>query len=209
VLGFMADGLAKFRANPPVVKDVAALQHTRLAPPAGASVVRVYSRILPTPEGCNDNNKNLQRDHVWILKEEVRLLAKGEVAEPLRLRLLRFALVDAVRGEPDFWTVADIKQSEFRATTGNGAVAVHASFSMQTAKQTLSGTMDLEIKTDGDEVTHVKGYAACTASGSGTWTPGAPEGKFPLKFAFVLAPQTKDTVPPQAAMYGREYLTGR
>jgi hypothetical protein len=124
------------------------------------------------------------------------------------LRLLRFALVDAVRGEPDFWSVADIKNADFRATVGSGATTVHASFSMRSAKQSLVGTLDIELRTSGGAVTALKGYADCTASGSGTWTPGAPSGEFPLKFAFVLAPQAKDTVPPQAAMYGREYLGG-
>ncbi len=205
VLGFMADGLKKFKASPPGDVLIKALEHKPLAPPVGASVLRVYSRITPAPEGCNESNKNLQRDHFWILADEARALASGAVPEALQLRLCRFALVDAVRGEPDFWQVAQIKSKSFSITGG----ALTGTFSMSSGKQALTGAFEAELKISGDQVTAFKGFASTTARGSGTWTPGAPDGEFPLKFAFVLAPATKDTVPPQAAMFGREYLTGR
>ena len=209
VLGFMAEGLKQFRTNPAPSQGVQSLEHKRLSPPAGATVLRVYSRITPTPEGCNESNKNLQRDHLWILPEEAKSLAQGAVPESLQLRLCRFTLVDAVRGEPDFWATANIVDKSFEFLPRPVGNRLHGRFSMRSARQTLEGSLELELAIDGDKVVAAKGYADCTASGSGQWTPGAPEGKFPLKFAFVLAPATKDTVPPQAAMYGREYLTGR
>jgi hypothetical protein len=209
VLGFMTDGLKKYRANPPDVTEVPTLEHMRFAPPAGASVLRVYSRILPAPEGCNESNKNLQRDHLWILAEEAKALRSGAVPESLRLRILRFTLVDAVRGEPDFWSSAQIESERLTTIEREGTYTVQGAFAMKSARQSLKGTLQLALTFDGDKVASAKGYADCVASGSGTWTPGAPEGEFPLKFAFVLAPATKDTVPPQAAMFGREYLTGQ
>jgi hypothetical protein len=206
VLGFMAEGLKKFRAAPQPQVNVTELQHQPLLPPEGASVLRVYTRILPAPEGCNESNKNLQRDHLWVLPAEAAALAKGEVPEALQLRLCRFTLVDAVRGEPDFWQIGQIESKAFSVVGGKH---VSGRFSMRSARQTLEGTLELVFSVRDGKLADAKGYAECTASGSGQWTPGAPEGKFPLKFAFVMAPPTKDTVPPQAAMYGREYLTGR
>ncbi len=205
VLGFMADGLRKFRSAPPRKVDIPVLQHAKVQPPMGSLVLRVYSRILPTPEGCNESNKNLQRDHLWILPEEASALAEGRVPDALRMRILRFTLVDAVRGEPDFWAPTEIVASSL-GVAGN---RLTGSFSMKNAKQTLKGTIDAELTIERGRVTGLKGYADCVATGSGTWTPGAPNGEFPLKFAIVAAPTGKDTVAPQAAMYGREYLTGR
>ena len=209
VLAFMADGLTKFRANPPTATDTRQLAHTPLKPPEGATVLRVYSRILPAPEGCNESNKNLQRDHLWILADEARLLANGEIPESLVLRLCRFTFVDAVRGEPDFWSVGQIRERKFTVTSDRTGTTLNATFTMESARQTLTGLFESRFTIRDGTVSDFKGYAECTASGSGQWTPGAPERKFPLKFAFVMAPNTKDTVPPQAAMYGREYLTGR
>jgi hypothetical protein len=209
VLAFMADGLKKFRTNPPQAPTVPVLEHKKLAPPEGASVLRVYSRIVPTPEGCNESNKNLQRDHLWVLPAEARALAAGQVPEPLQLRLCRFTLVDAVRGEPDFWQEANIESKSFSVVNGPNGRCVSGKFAMKSARQTLQGDLELVFTVREGKLVTAKGYAACTASGSGTWTPGAPDGTFPLKFAFVMAPESKDTVPPQAAMYGREYLTGK
>lgn len=209
VVAFMAEGLKKYRASPPVVTDVPVLKGGRIVPPDGATVLRVYSRITPVPEGCGDSNKNLQRDHLWVLPGEVSELQNGAFPEALKLRLLRFCLVDAVRGEPDFWTQSEVESGEFKVTSDGTLTKIKASFSMKSVGQSLSGTFDAELSIGKGRLTSFKGYADCTASGSGTWTPGAPEGYFPLKFAFVIAPEAIDTVAPQAAMIGREYLTGK
>jgi hypothetical protein len=205
VLSFMADGLKKHKTTPSGDVLIEQLAYAPLSPPLEASVLRVYSRILPTPEGCNDSNKNLQRDHFWVLAKEARALATGTVPETLQLRLCRFAFVDAVRGEPDFWSTAHIKSRSFTVKGG----ILTGEFEMGSPRQTMLGKFEAEFTVANGKVTAFKGYADCTASGSGQWTPGAPEGKFPLKFAFMLAPPTKDTVAPQAALFGREYLTGK
>jgi hypothetical protein len=52
-----------------------------------------------------------------------------------------------------------------------------------------------------------RAYAECTAWGVSTYTPGAPEGRFPLVVAMI---ETNDSVacqvPPQALGCGEEYL---
>jgi hypothetical protein len=209
VLAFMADGLKKFQSTTISDAKIEPLAFAPVAPPDGATVLRVYSRVLPTPENCNESNKNLQRDHFWVLAEEAESLAQGAVSESLQLRLCRFALVDAVRGEPDFWRLEHIKSRVFEVVNGPEGKTIVGSFSMLSGRQSLVGRIEAAFTVSSGRVTAFKGYAECTASGSGTYTPGAPEGKFPLKFAFVLAPATRDTVAPQAAMFGREYLTGK
>ncbi len=209
VLGFMADGLKKFKASPPTEVPIEVLSYAPVGPPAGASIVRVYSRILPVPEGCAESNENLQRDHLWILPDEAKSLASGEVPESLQMRLCRFTFVDAVRGEPDFWQTGHVKEKSFTVKRVGSGHVLTGSFSMASGKQSLIGALESELTIVGNKVTAFKGFASTTARGSGTYTQGAPEGEFALKFAFVLAPRAIDTVAPQAAMYGREYLTGR
>jgi hypothetical protein len=131
--------------------------------------------------------------------------SSAKVPEALAKRLCRFAFVDAIRGEPDFWRTQEIRKSEF--TVGpNGKLMGEFSMSTADGKRGLEGTFEAEIKAAAGKVIGFKGYAEATAWGSGTYTPGAPIGQFPMKFAFVIAPKTKDSVAPQAAMFGNEYL---
>jgi hypothetical protein len=202
VLQTLDKGMAGFRAAPPSNVEIPQEKQWAPEPPPDATVLRVYSRIKPVPAGCDTANENLQRDHFWLLAPEVAALRKGEVPEALTLRLCRFVFVDAIRGEPDFWRIDEVKKSfKVSGTTLSG------SFQMQTAdaKRGLTGSVELQISKSGE----VKGFAETTAWGAGTYTPNPPAGKFPLKFAFILAPKAPDTVAPQAAMFGQEYLTGQ
>jgi hypothetical protein len=205
VLNFMDRGMAGFRSNPPKAAAIPEPKEVVIRPPEGTSVIRIYSRIKPCPSGCDPGNENLQRDHFWVLPEEVRALAGGIVSVSLKIRLCRFALVDAVRGEPDFWTLGEVRIGAFSIKNGR---TLTGSFKMSTAdgKRGLEGTLEAELRVEGARIAAFKGFAETTAWGQGTWTPGAPEGKFPLKFAFVLAPNGIDAVAPQAAMFGKEYL---
>jgi hypothetical protein len=65
------------------------------------------------------------------------------------------------------------------------------------------------VRYDGGNVVDFKGIADTQAWGRSTYTPNPPPGKFPLKFAFLLAQNKTDTVAPQATFFGNEYLTGR
>ncbi len=208
-LAFADHGLAGFRANPPRAVALPPPVNIQPAPPQGTSILRVYSRIRPAPAGCDPGNENLQRDHYWILPSEIESLSNGSVPESLALRLCRFALVDAVRGEPDFWKPGELVRRSFRIERpASGRMRLLGSFSMATAdrRRGLEGGLEAELRIIGDRLAAFRGYAEGTAWGEGTYTPGAPPGKFPIKFAFVLAPRDGATVAPQAAMYGREYL---
>lgn len=203
VLAFAVEGLKAFAQSKPATVEVPPPTVIRPTPPQGASVLRVYSRIAPVPEGCAASNENVQRDHFWVLKGELG----DAVSQALVRRLCRFALVDAIRGEPDFWRLSELVRTEFRVVTPG---RLTGTFAMTTSdrKRGFEGTFEAEFAVREGTVSRFKGYAEGKAWGSGTYTPGAPEGKFPLKLAFVMAPEAKDTVAPQAAMFGREYLTG-
>lgn len=209
VLSFMQRGMDGFRARPPAQTEVPVPADIQPKPPAGTTVLRMYSRIKPAPPGCDSTNENIQRDHFWVLPSEVSSLISGVFPDPLALRLCRFAFVDAIRGEPDFWRPEEIRTSSFLVEKGkNGEWMLSGKFSMATSdnRRGLEGAFEGVLKASGGTVSSFKGYAEGTAWGQGTYTPGAPEGKFPIKFAFVLAPNAIDTVAPQAAMFGREYL---
>lgn len=209
VLDFMRRGLEEFQTKPPARDVIQPSQNVLVTPPSGTTVLRVYSRIKPAPAGSDPANENLQRDHFWILPEEISEFAKLNVPESFAMRLCRFALVDAIRGEPDFWRPEEIRSKKFEVDKNpKGGFSLKGSYSMQTAdgKRGLEGTLEVEFNIADNKTTAYKAFADCTAWGQGTYTPGAPAGKFPLKFAFMLAPAAKDTVAPQAAMFGREYL---
>lgn len=208
VMSFMAEGLKGYKAAPAYSKGVRDLDFTALTAPKGSAVLRVYARILPVPEGSHASNENVQRDHFWILPDEVSALAKGDVAESLQLRLCRFAFVDAIRGEPNFWKPSEIVSRSFKVRRDGDGYHLTGTFEMRHAQRGIEGSFEALIKVDDGKIVSFRGFAETVAHGRSTYTPNPPKGEFDLKLAFVLAPSTADTVAPQAAMYGRSYLTG-
>jgi hypothetical protein len=211
VLDFMRSKLADFNNSPQEEIPITAQEDSIPDPPTGATVLRVYQRIMPVPSGSNYANQNVQRDHFWLLADEKKQLEKGVVSDSLSLRLCRFVFNDAVRGEPDMWTLPQIKKRDFTGSVQGDTVTLRGVFSMQTEdnKRGIEGQMDAEIVFKNGGVTSFKGVAETQAWGRSTYTPDEPEGRFPLKFAFIIAPKTKDTVAPQATSQGPSYLTGR
>lgn len=212
VLGFLKSGLTQYRSV--AVKSTATIEPKDDSipdPPVGTTVLRVYQRIMPVPKGADPANENVQRDHFWLLASEAEGLAKGEVPESLSLRLCRFVFNDAIRGEPDMWLPQEISERSFKATRKGDLVVLEGVFAMATSNRGrgLKGTLTAEVRMSGDKVVGFKGVADTTAWGRSTYTPNPPDGEFPLKFAFIVAPKTPDTVAPQASNHGASYLTGR
>ncbi|MGI8922950.1 MAG: hypothetical protein ACR2HJ_02745 [Fimbriimonadales bacterium] len=211
VLDFMKAGLESYRAAAPKIDAVSVQDDGIPDPPPGTVVLRIYQRITPLPKGAPPENEAVQRDHFWLLRSEIEALAAGEVAESLQLRLCRFVFNDAVRGEPDMWQVNEVRKRSFKATRAGDSVTIEGSFAMHTddKRRALQGKLTAKVRLAGDEVADFKGFADATAWGRSTHTPNEPAGKFPIKFAFVMAPKSKDTVAPQATFFGPNYLTGR
>lgn len=94
------------------------------SPDSTTSVVRTFTRIRPLPAGCDDLNNAIGRDHLWIYADDVQAIEAASrnnkdksfsLPKNLVARLVRFHLIDNVRGEPDDWESEDVKQANFTA----------------------------------------------------------------------------------------------
>ncbi|MDQ2985390.1 MAG: hypothetical protein M3R13_01555 [Armatimonadota bacterium] len=212
VLAFMKGGLDNYRSSPKQQTDsIEPVDDGIPDPPPGATTLRVYQRIIPVPQGADPANQNVQRDHFWLLESEAKDLALAKVSDTLSLRLCRFVFNDAIRGEPDMWHVSEIRKRTFAASKVGDHVELTGHYEMRTMNDSrgLQGKLFAEVRFAGSKVIGFKGVADATAWGQSTYTPNPPKGKFSLKFAFVIAPESIDTVAPQAAFFGQGYLTGR
>jgi hypothetical protein len=207
MIGLLWKALEQFRKNPPAKVE---LKETSLPPeakiPEGAAILRVFTRMGPlskAQEAKNDvHYQGVQRDHLWILAAEQaeilkRLADKEEADVPERLarRIVFYHLIDSVRGEALPWELGDVKamslrMARIRDSKTELGVKLTGSFTLEHHKSTgLKGTLEgvLEIDKVRKQVKSAKLFASGDAFGGGPYTPGAPEGTFPLKFAMVLA----------------------
>ena len=180
-------------------------------------IVRTFTRITPVSLGCSDLNKMVGRDHLWVLRREIDDLARGVVPDSFAYRVARHHLVDNIRGEPGKWTLEQVKSLKMTAErsesgdeicirlSGEFSLLAAAGFGNDPGGKSLpergyAGTIEGELvigAADGD----VRGFQML-ADGehwgvSKNNASGAPEGKFPLKVAFILAEDDlARTVPP-------------
>lgn len=215
---FMSAGLKAWQGSPRKPVDISAARPDAKVP-RGVAVVRVFSRISPLPEKCGELNKSVGRDHLWIYPEEAAALWQSASANSpvlpasLTRRVVRFHLVDNVRGEPDFWRVEEVRSSHWLATARKKGTAIQinfsGSFSMSTASQSrgLEGRLEGVIDMDQDgQITGCMAYGESQAWGAGTYTPSPPAGKFPLLFGMkMVSDEASRVVPPQGLLWGSEY----
>jgi hypothetical protein len=198
--------------------------------PDGALVLRVFSRITPLPAGLNElrrrRNGQLGRDHLWLTKSDAaeilsRLKDAKEAEAPsgLSKRLCRYHLTDNVRGESDLWgpddvqkrsfTVAKLTETETAMTVRlTGAYAMRMTGIKVEGRKTksemgLEGTLEGVLEIDKAKAAFIgaKLYASATGWGASTFTPDEPPGKFPVKFAMVVATdEVSRQVAPQGVM---------
>ena len=165
------------------------------------------------------------RDHLWLTREEWRALLPAEwkagarypVPPAVTDRLLRFHLVDNVRGEPTFWAPGDIRQADLTLRVEDaqaGRLLLEGTARMQQGE-----ARGYEARVQG-RLTYDPVQARLTrfdllawgdAWGEGTYTRGAPPGRFPLVIAASLAGSAgADQVPPQGCRDASSYFgTGR
>jgi hypothetical protein len=218
VKAYMLSGLeqyAKHEMGPLEITEGSA-EYVR-KPDASTSVIRVYTRIRPVPQGSDASNENVAQDHLWITKPEIEgILAGNQFANSTIYRLARFNLIDNVRGEPDHWKPGEIKTAILdlkRQIEAGGYVtyALTGRFEMATADNSRGLTVKLNgrltIAKEAARVHELKVYGEGEAWGKSTYTPNPPPGVFPIVFALVQAddPVAK-VVAPQAIFFGREYF---
>src|SRR5207302_5579887 len=112
--------------------------------------------------GFEARNSTLGRDHMWVTRAEVQALLRASgkrgLAMPATLvaRLVRFHLVDSVRGIPGFWEREEVRRAAFTAQATGGTAArrafvFHGGFAMRTSsggrgyEGTIVGDFDLVV----------------------------------------------------------------
>lgn len=197
---------------------------TKSVEPKRTDVVRVFTRVRPVPVSANSLNKSLGRDHLWLTGKDVdALVAAGASGNPfpmprdLKMRLVRYNLVDNVRGQPDLWQFSEVKKADFTVTPvgRSGSAMVYkftGAFAMATAdtKRGLEGTIDGEIEVDPTQrkLLWFRAFADATAWGDSKFTAHAPNGKFPLVIAMLNVDDgLSKTVVPDAISLGDLYFS--
>lgn len=221
VLDFLNEGLISYKQRPPDAVQIgpsAANEPFSVMPDPTTSVVRVFTRIRPVPPGADDLNNGIGRDHLWILAEEIKAIkdASHDDGKPFPLppsltaRMVRFHLVDNVRGEPDMWEKKELKESSFTAkllkqTATAKTYEMQGVFRQQTAnnKRGVEGKIDgqFEIDPQAGKISRLRAFGQASAWGASTFTPGAPAGRFHMVIAMVDADDAITKVVPPQAMY--------
>jgi hypothetical protein len=181
-------------------------------PPEGGLVVRVQTKVLGGYEETEDRwqkifQNALSRDNLWVTKEEQDALAAGRVPAALQKRIARYHLVDNTRGEPPMWKADEIRSIEFSLKSGrlSGSVHLETASGERGFKASLLG----HVETKKGRITRFDLVARGEYWGEGTYTRGAPKGRFPLAASFTLADGSDiaDGVPPQGSRgWVRGYL---
>ena len=181
-------------------------------PPEGGLVVRVQTKVLGGYEKTEDRWRKifqnaLSRDNLWVTKEEQDALAAGRVPPALQKRIARYHLVDNTRGEPPMWKADEIRSIEFSLKGGrlSGSVHLETASGERGYKASLLG----QVETKNGRITRFDLVARGEYWGEGTYTRGAPKGRFPLAASFTLADGSDiaDGVPPQGSRgWVRGYL---
>jgi hypothetical protein len=127
---------------------------------------------------------SMGREHLWVRKDEVQALVKGELPESLKKRIVRYHLVDNTRGTPTGWTENDVKKVQMTLTGGCLKGRVH----LETKDGTRGYEADLLgfLEAKDGKITRFDIVANGQFWGHGTYTRGAPKGRFPLAISFTL-----------------------
>jgi hypothetical protein len=230
-LRFMDKGLEEFKKNlPPKVEITTEELEARYThkPKPETSVLAVYSRVCPIPEGADNRNRNIGKDYFWIAQSEVEEILDAEAAapaEPLKLpqsiiaRMCRFTFLDLIRGEPDFWTPRQVEKAAFSLEKKGVDGALHSfafngGFRNETgflSRRGIEGTVSGEftINAETKRIVKFRAYAASIAWGASTLTQrGLPNGKFPLIFALIEAdddPYAREVSPSAVSRNEKDY----
>ncbi len=223
---FLQRGLAEYQNHPPSraqIQQSTLNEHFSMVPDPGTSVIRVFTRVHPVPRGSDELNNGIGRDHFWILRDELQQIASlpHDDGRPFLLpsslvaRMVRFHLIDNVRGEPDMWRPEEVKQKNFSARfVGGNASAKFYEFQGEFDERTSDGKRGVQGIIEGRfevamtqlKISHFRAFAQMKAWGASRFTPGAPAGQFPLLAAMVGASdQVSQVVPPQALYEWSEY----
>lgn len=197
---------------------------TKSIEPKHTDVVRVFTRLRPVPVSANSLNKSLGRDHLWITGKDIDALGAAAASgnpfpmpRDLKMRLVRYNLIDNVRGQPDLWEASQVKKADLTVTPigrSGGAMVYKLSgaFAMGTAdsKRGIDGTIEGEIEVDpaSRKLLWFRAFAEASAWGDSKFTAHAPSGKFPLVIGMLNVDDgLSKTVAPDAISLGDVYFS--
>ncbi len=215
---FIDQGLKNFRSTSRTHEyvDRSLVSTSKSFTSDSTSVVNVFTRISPAPEKCDSLNRGIGRDHLWILPAEVESIVSPahDDGAPFALppsmvaRIVRFHLVDNVRGEPDMWIKGQVTNVTFHAKLISGTrtaktYSFQGGFKLANSSRErgFEGSINgvFEVPTGQTQLSRFRALAKGQAWGRSRFTPGEPTGKFPLVIAMVEATDdVSRVVPPQA-----------
>ena len=228
VLQMLDEASGQFIAHRPAKVDISPSTFTSIfaksPDPSHTSVVRVFTRVRPVPVGANSLNKSLGRDHLWVIGKDIDQLSEAaksgnafQMPRNLKMRLVRYNLIDNVRGQPDLWEHSQVKEANVVVTpigkSGNEMLyKFSGQFSLSTddGKRGLDGSIEGEIATlpEQKKLARFRAFAEATAWGDSKFTAHAPSGKFPLVIAMLdVNDGLAKTVVPDAVSLGDLYFS--
>ncbi len=196
--------LKKFDPRAPALKfDDGKPPQVLATPPDGGLVLDVTAKVLGSYDPDDAKTKRFResigRDHLWLRKDETDALAKGNLMQSVAERLVRYHLVDNTRGEPPMWRVDEIKKLELTLKDGKFVGSVH--LETKNADRGYHADFWGIVESKDGKATRFDLLAKGEFWGEGSFTRGAPKGRFPFAAAFAMIEGDCATnkVPPQAA----------
>jgi len=172
-------------------------------PPEGTIIVRTHVKVLGGYEKADDSwreifQKAVSRDNLWITPDEQKALARGEFADSLTQRLVRYHLVDNTRGEPTFWKPEDVKQASLKVDK-DGSVTGNVSLARANNSSGYEANLLGQVAFTDGKLSRFDLVAVGDYWGGGRFTRKPPEGKFPVGVSFRIPAQPSpfDLIPPQ------------
>lgn len=206
--------LERFKPGDAVTVDAALHRQYDRSVREGTVVVNVNAKVLGGAEETDNKWRRIfaaaiGEDHLWIMKDEAAAIARGELPENVKRRLARFHFNDFTRGEPNMWRAEEIRKLELTLEGGRLRGRVH----LETKSGDRGYVADVlgYVEAEGGKITRFDMVALGEFWGEGTYTKGAPKGRFPLAVAFRLADASKEAakVPPQGSRWLPGYLRAR
>jgi hypothetical protein len=197
----LATALKKFDPTATTFPTDAKASLPQFDPPHGGLVINVTAKVLSGyDKSVSQERKDaLGHDHLWLRNDEVEAIAKGELLESVKQRIVRFHLVDNTRGEPPSWRPEEVKKLELTLKDGRLVGKVH--LETKTGDRGFQADLLGFIAVKDGAVNRFDLVAKGEFWGEGTFTRGSPPGRFPLAVGFALAPMdsASDRVLPGAA----------
>ena len=171
--------------------------------PRGTVLVRVNSKVLggypPAGNARQEIFQNsISRDNLWILENEQREMAQGEIPTSLALRIARFHCVDNTRGEPPMWRRSEVSLAKLQLDE-RGRLTGEIRLESKDKRRGYDAEVIGFVHFQQNQLTKFDVVIKGQFWGEGRYTKGAPKGKFPLAIAFRQADMTNvsDQVAPQ------------